>query len=178
MNKSLRGWRILYPREYAFACKNNLIDVICEKNRWIYNKKIHKNWNFETCIEDAKKFDYLNDWRNTSSYYFANKHKDIIPLCINHMKGPNSNNKNVNYEYCLEGAKRRQTFKNWVTPNHLDHHHTYIIAKRMGWVDNIKKIVFNKKGILRKEYKKKYDENRKNGIWVWWSSDYKYLEKK
>lgn len=159
--KSLKEFKKAHYIEYNYLTRNKLLDKLCEDMGWIRNNYKSSYWTKELCIEDAKNFEYINDWRTSSSYGYAYKH-NIISICVSHMKGPNSKRPHLNFEYCLRNAKKCSTYKKWYCKNYLNHYHSFTIAKRMGWVDNIKNIVFTSKGIIRKEFKKDVLE-----FWYW-----------
>jgi len=134
--KTKNQWRLNSP--ISFSISNR-------KNSWLDECVVHMNptkkpngyWTKERCIEEAKKYKRINDWRKISAgSYLAAMRINILDECSKHMV---RTSKPCNYwnnkERCIEEAKKYKTRGEWVKNSGG----SYGSARKKGWFDECAK---------------------------------------
>lgn len=98
------------------------------KNDWNRNKNT-----FESCLENAKKYNTKSEWfKNHSGSYQAAHRNGWLDKCCEHMKPMEFGRKKTDsLEKCLEIAKKYKTRNDW----NKNDHKSYRNAHRNGWLD-------------------------------------------
>jgi hypothetical protein len=130
--------------------------LAARKNGWLPKcfahmkeiRKVHNYWNFEKCLESAKKYQTRSEWfENNGVAYRKATIMGWFELCVEHML---ILRKHHTKEECLLSAKKYKTRSTW----HKGDEKAYHAAKNLGYFDecvqhmlNIKKL----KGYWTKE---------------------------
>ena len=74
---SLQEWKEARPWAYKQALRNGYLDEFCEKLGWERDKLKNGYWTKEKCIQEAKRFSSIKEWRKNSesSYQTACRNK-------------------------------------------------------------------------------------------------------
>lgn len=106
-------------------------------------------WTLERCIEDAKQYEYKEDWKtayligkSTGAYNAARKNKEWFLLCTAHMKQKIKPSGYWTKERCIEEAKKYTKPNDWIKGNQTSHNR----SKKMGWFEEATKHMIKKHG--------------------------------
>lgn len=107
-----------------------------KKHKWLeqcncHMKKKVRHFTFELCIEEAREYSYLSQWRKTYSYVVARRN-GWIEECSKHMIDDAL--KPAGYwtrEKCIEDARKYKTRTEWARNSSA----AYTISKRIGCFD-------------------------------------------
>lgn len=88
-----------------------------------------RSWNYETCLQDAKKYTLISHWQNASAaaYRVAKKNK-WLNECTKHMKSPR---KRWTLFECKQDALKYKTKKEWQQSPKTG----YVAALKNCWID-------------------------------------------
>jgi hypothetical protein len=135
--KSYAEWRDKNAVAYQYACKNGLLDTICEKFGWErnpYNRKPFGYWTKERCLEEAKKHKTKVSWRiDSGGSYVAARNNGWYDECIAHMvdveKQPRKPSGYWDKKNCIIEAKKYNTTYEWYKFSP----HTLRTSVKNGW---------------------------------------------
>jgi hypothetical protein len=109
---------------YSASIRHKWIDEVCS-----HMKEIRIVWTKEMCFEEAKKFDSVQEFKNSPAYC-ACERKGIFDEATKHMKRLRQPNNTLNYEYCknisLNYKTRRELF--------LNNQSVYLKCKKNDWL--------------------------------------------
>lgn len=122
--------------------------VISVRNKWMYEcsahflvLRKHEGYTKDELIEDAKKYQTRNEWRNSSSkrgpspYYSAAQRYGLIDECCSHMSSIIKPKGYWTKKRCIDEAKLFLSIKEW----HSNSSGSYQIARRNGWLSQATK---------------------------------------
>jgi len=173
--KSFKEWREANPAAYQAACRQKLINEICERFGWIKKKK----WTKKECIEESKNYATLNEFRsgNSGAYGAAKRFKIEKLLCkLNNWEKKKHTPANFwTKEKCIREAKRYKTKKEW----QINSNGSMKAARRNNWLkDCIKHMIKKRKENIKWTKEKCIEEAKKyktRGDWQKQSSSsYKF----
>jgi hypothetical protein len=124
---SIKEWRKNYPSIWSYTIRKDwYLECTAHMDKfWIKSPRTK-----EECIEDARKFNSIKEWRkNSSTIYNYSKFKGWLDECKIHMR--KLNGKNRTKEECIESAKKYTSIKDW----RIYDTKYYQYAKRLKWLD-------------------------------------------
>ena len=126
--KSISEFQKTSSRAYELARRNGWL----KEYEWLEQKQKSKGyWNYETCIEEAKKYKTISEFRknNGSAYQLANNNGWIDDYdWLERTQKPNGY---WNYDTCMEEARKYTTRKEFSKKSSG----AYNVALKNGWVD-------------------------------------------
>ena len=158
--KTYAEWREAEPNAYQKACFYGLLDVICEKFGWVRNPNNRKPagyWTKERCIEEAKKYNTVKEWKlNSLTTYEKAKWLRFLDECTTHMvEKPSEPRKQAGYwdrKNCKLEAKKYNTTFEWYKKSP----HTVRVAIKNNWFKACTTHMFDKRTPIKSKYSKKY----------------------
>ncbi len=130
--KSLAEWKATNKSAYNAAKKRGLLRKLCLHYGWPLSKEKSKpknKWTKDNCIEEARKYNTIKEWRKNSgsSYTAAHRYK-CINKCVLHMiKLWNRADK----EDIISDAKKYKTKIEWKNNSK----NKYQVALSNGWLN-------------------------------------------
>jgi hypothetical protein len=120
------------------------------KNRWYKEATLHMNnvktpynkkWYLETCIEDAKKYNSVNEWRKNSNGWNVAYNNNWLDECTKHMITSTNIKGYWTKEKCLESSKDYLNIRQW----QINGGGAYQSAKKNGWINECTKHMIKRK---------------------------------
>jgi len=134
--KTRSNWRDNDQYSYNIARINKWLDYCCK--HMIEKSKPNNYWTKEKCIESAKKFKTLKEWKKGEGGAYATAQRNKwLKICCEHMTKLRIF---WTKEMCIESALKHQTLGKWLKNNY----NAYQFASKHKWLEEIK-ILFNKK---------------------------------
>ncbi len=176
--KDLSDWRKHCPKDYSSAKRQGYIEEICNIFGWrMFCKNPSGYWNKKRCIEEARKYYKIVDWKTSSvASYNAAKRNGWYEECIAHMKIKHRKSSNSKprgywskYKNVLNSAKKIGSDKTWIDWK-TKFSGAYNSALKNGWLEGIKvKMGWDKKKPSKEDC---LNESRKhNSVTSWKNAD-------
>jgi len=136
--KTRGEWKRKFKKSYSKAVRAKWLDVCCKHMDYIQLPNGY--WTKERCIEEAKKYKTKTEWSINSSSSYTIAHKNgWLDECTKHMKKLIKPKGYWTKERCIEEARKCKNISEWQKNSSS----SYGSAKRNGWVNEIKELVFN-----------------------------------
>jgi len=97
-------WRNNSSSCYTYAVKNNWVEECTEHMDEL--RKPNGYWTKERCIEEAKKYNTVNEWQKNSSTYVNARKNNWLEECTEHMEKTRKPIGWWTLERCIEEAKK------------------------------------------------------------------------
>ena len=128
-----RMWELTSKSSYSSATKNGWLEE-CTAHM-ISPIKPNGYWSKERCIEEAKKYETITEWRsNCNSYTYASR-KGWVGECTKHMTLSKKPRGYWTLELCIEEAKKYKTVSEWQKNSGS----SFTTARNNGWYEECKK---------------------------------------